>query len=97
MLASRNHSLVAGGHQLELRQAPLITSLFLDLEDAESVRSWVDDPGSPGEADVGDAVLGLEPRGVVVCSVAASEPMPRRCPKNAVFVYVAQFPARRGT
>ena len=26
---------------------------------AEDVRGWVDDPGGPGEADVGDAVFGL--------------------------------------
>src|SRR6266699_757351 len=43
----------------EPRQTPLVTRLLLDLEDAEGVRSWVDDPGGPGEADVGDAVLGL--------------------------------------
>ena len=34
-------------------------ALFLDLEDAEDVRCRVDDPGGPGEADVGDAVFGL--------------------------------------
>jgi hypothetical protein len=44
------------------QQAPLITRLVLDLEEAEGVRSWVDDPGGPGEADVGDAVFGLQSR-----------------------------------
>jgi hypothetical protein len=40
-------------------QSERITALFLDLEDAEDVRCRVDDPGGPGEADVGDAVFGL--------------------------------------
>jgi hypothetical protein len=41
---------------VDVRQPPLITALFLDLENAEDVRGWVDDPGGPGEADVGHAV-----------------------------------------
>jgi len=36
------------GQVLTAKQAPLITRLLLDLEDAEGVRSWVDDPGGPG-------------------------------------------------
>src|ERR1700745_2397577 len=72
MLASRNRALQPGDHYLELRHASLIPRLFLDLEDAESVRCWVDDPGGPGEADVGDAVFCLEPRGVVVFDLDAA-------------------------
>jgi hypothetical protein len=36
------------GQVLTAKQAPLVTRLLLDLEDAEGVRSWVDDPGGPG-------------------------------------------------
>ena len=40
------------------KQAPLVGSLTLDLEDAGGIRAWVDDPGGPGGTDVGDAVFG---------------------------------------
>src|SRR5262245_30680661 len=38
----------------------------LELEDADRVLARVDDPGGPGEADVGDTVLGLQAGHVVV-------------------------------
>src|SRR4029450_5573132 len=43
-----------------------VPRLLLELEDAEGVLARVDDPGGPGQADGGDAVLGLEPGPVVV-------------------------------
>src|SRR5215212_7264263 len=46
--------------------------LLLELEDAEGVLARVDDPGRPGKADVGDAVLGLEPGHVVVLDLDAA-------------------------
>jgi len=36
------------GQVLTAKQAPLVTRLLLDLEDAEGVRFWVDNPGGPG-------------------------------------------------
>jgi hypothetical protein len=53
------HVLAPGGDDCEPRQTSLITRLLLDLEDGEGIHSGVDDPGGPGEADVGDAVFGL--------------------------------------
>jgi hypothetical protein len=39
---------------------------LLDLEDAQSVMTGIDDPRSPREPDVGDPVLGLQAGQVVV-------------------------------
>ena len=51
-----------------------VPRLLLELEDAEGVVAQVDDPGRPGKADVGDAVLGLQPRQVVVLNLDAAGP-----------------------
>jgi hypothetical protein len=39
---------------------------LLDLEDAQSVVSGIDDPRRPRKPDVGDTALGLQVRQVVV-------------------------------
>src|SRR6266511_2632126 len=52
--------------------ADLPAALLLHLEDAERVLARVDDPRRPGKPDVGDAVLGLQARQVVVLHLDAA-------------------------
>src|SRR3954468_9345940 len=40
--------------------------LSLELDDAKGVLAWVDDPGRPGQLEIGDSVIGLQPRKVIV-------------------------------
>src|SRR5215216_7707447 len=65
--------------------------LLLELEDAEGVLARVDDPGRPGEADIGDAVLGLEPGQVVVLDLDPAGAEPRHLGPE-----VADLPRRLG-
>src|SRR5262245_6518851 len=46
--------------------AAVVGPLMLELENAERVLAGIDDPGGPGETDVGDTVLRLQPWHVVV-------------------------------
>src|SRR4029450_9339021 len=43
--------------------------LALELQAGAGVLAWADDPGNPGEPEVGDAVLGLEAGQVVVLNL----------------------------
>jgi hypothetical protein len=43
----------------------------LELDQAHAVLGRIDEPGHPGEADIGNAVLGLEPWQVVVFDLHA--------------------------
>src|SRR3954451_11818733 len=43
-----------------------LTPLSLELDDPKGVLAWVDDPGRPGELEIGDSVIGLQPRKVIV-------------------------------
>src|SRR6266487_5187752 len=53
------------------RRAAVVASL-LDLEDAQRVLAWVDDPRCPGKPDVGDAVLSLQARHVILLNLDAA-------------------------
>src|SRR6266581_8353226 len=57
-----------------LVRAPPWPPSLLDLEDAQRVLPRVDDERCPGEPDVGDAVLGLQTRHVVVLDLDTAGP-----------------------
>src|SRR6266516_5801248 len=53
------------------RRAAVVASL-LDLEDAKRVLAWDDDPRCPGKPDIGDAVLSLQARHVILLNLDAA-------------------------